>query len=324
MPYIGNQPAEQFTSFATQEFSTSATTSYTLDHAVTNENEIALFINNVRQQPGSGKAYTATGTALTLSAATASTDTMYCVFLGRALQTVNPATNSITAAMVSANAITGAKLNTDVISAQTALTSAPADTDELLISDGGVLKRIDASLVGGKDFKKLATTTISSGVAAVNFDNSVVGGYNYYQLRMSNIGVSNDADDIGIKLSGDNGSSFGAIEATRAYPQSLETSSNYNVSSAGDYSYHLLTQDSEATESTDGISGAIVDIFNASNSSNHKHMISHSFTKNQNGSYYGYWTVSRNQLTDAVNYIRINNENNTLDSGTFTLYGIES
>ena len=111
MPYIGNQPAESFTSFATQEFSTSATTSYTLDHAVTNENEIALFVNNVRQQPGSGKAYTATGTALTLSAATASTDTMYCVFLGRALQTVNPATNSISTAMISDNAVTAAKIS---------------------------------------------------------------------------------------------------------------------------------------------------------------------------------------------------------------------
>ena len=110
MAFIGNQPAESFTSFATQEFSTSATTSYTLDHAVTNENEIALFINNVRQQPGSGKAYTATGTALTLSAATASTDTMYCVFLGRALQTVTPATNSITNAMITDSTITSAKL----------------------------------------------------------------------------------------------------------------------------------------------------------------------------------------------------------------------
>ncbi len=134
MPYIGNQPSESFTSFATQEFSTSATTSYTLDHAVTNENEIALFINNVRQQPGSGKAYTATGTALTLSAATASTDTMYCVFLGRALQTVTPATNSITAAMVS----------NDLISGKDALTSSAATTDEFLISDAGTLKRIDA------------------------------------------------------------------------------------------------------------------------------------------------------------------------------------
>ena len=138
MAYIGIQPAEKFTSFATQEFSTSATTSYTLDHAVANENEIALFVNNVRQQPGSGKAYTATGTALTLSAATASTDTMYCIFLGRALQTVTPATNSITAAMV----------GNDLISGKDALTSAPADTDELLISDAGTLKRIDVSLVG--------------------------------------------------------------------------------------------------------------------------------------------------------------------------------
>ena len=139
MAYIGNQPAESFTSFATQEFSTSATTSYTLDHAVTNENEIALFVNNVRQQPGSGKAYTATGTALTLSAATASTDTMYCVFLGRALQTVTPATNSITAAMV----------GNDLVSGKDALAAEPADTDEFLVSDAGTLKRIDYSLIKG-------------------------------------------------------------------------------------------------------------------------------------------------------------------------------
>ena len=139
MAYIGIQPAEKFTSFATQEFSTSATTSYTLDHAVANENEIALFVNNVRQQPGSGKAYTATGTALTLSAATASTDTMYCIFLGRALQTVTPATNSITSAMV----------GNDLISGKTALGAEPADTDEFLVSDAGTLKRVDYSYIKG-------------------------------------------------------------------------------------------------------------------------------------------------------------------------------
>ena len=152
MPYIGPNPAESFTSFATQEFSTSATTSYTLDHAVANENEIALFVNNVRQQPGSGKAYTASGTALTLSAATASTDTMYCVFLGRALQTVTPATNSITAAMVS----------NDLISGKDALTDAPASTDELLISDAGTIKRIDVSLVGGKNTPAFQATMSSN------------------------------------------------------------------------------------------------------------------------------------------------------------------
>jgi|TARA_R110001592_G_C12888999_1_gene725512 hypothetical protein len=37
----------------------------------------------------------------------------------------------------------------DVITGTTALTEAPASTDEFLISDGGVLKRLDASHVGG-------------------------------------------------------------------------------------------------------------------------------------------------------------------------------
>ena len=167
MPYIGNQPAEQFTSFATQTFSVSATTSYTLDHAVANENEIALFVNNVRQQPGSGKAYTATGTALTLSAATASTDTMYCVFLGRALQTVTPATNSITAAMVSNNLISG----------KDALTSSPDDTDELLISDAGTLKRIDVSLVGGKNTPNFEATKTDSN-QSINHDTATKVTFN--------------------------------------------------------------------------------------------------------------------------------------------------
>jgi len=106
MAYIGNQPTDNFVTFATQNFSTSATSSYTLTHAVSNENEIALFINNVRQHPGSGKAYTATGTALTLSENTASTDVMYCIFLGRAIQSTVPNTNSITPAMLGTTAVT--------------------------------------------------------------------------------------------------------------------------------------------------------------------------------------------------------------------------
>ena len=106
MAYIGNTPTDNFVTFATQNFSTSATSSYTLTHAVSNENEIALFINNVRQHPGSGKAYTATGTALTLSENTASTDVMYCIFLGRAIQSTVPNTNSITPAMLGTTAVT--------------------------------------------------------------------------------------------------------------------------------------------------------------------------------------------------------------------------
>ena len=92
MAYIGNTPAEKFSAFSKQDFTTSATTSYTLDNPVSNANEIALFINHVRQEPTT--AYTAAGTALTLTSATTSSDDMYCVYLGKAVQTVNPASGS--------------------------------------------------------------------------------------------------------------------------------------------------------------------------------------------------------------------------------------
>jgi len=91
--YLGNQPALSYTSFAKQDFTTSATTSYTLDQPVANENEIALFINFVRQEPTT--AYSASGTTLTLTSATSASDDMYCVFLGKAVQTVNPPNGSV-------------------------------------------------------------------------------------------------------------------------------------------------------------------------------------------------------------------------------------
>ena len=192
MAYIGPLPAETFTSFATQEFSTSATTSYTLDHPVTNENELALFINNVRQQPGSGKAYTAVGTALTLSAATASTDTMYAVFLGRALQTVNPADASVGTSQLAATSVTSAKLNNDIISGTTALAEAPADKDEFLVSDNGTLKRIDFSLIkGGGMFELISTTTVSSAVSSVDFT-SLSSDFDDFRVSASQFNISSE------------------------------------------------------------------------------------------------------------------------------------
>ena len=90
MGYLGNAPGESFISFAKQVFTiVNSQTAYTLDFAVVDENELRLVINNVVQEPGTGKAYTASGTTLTLaSALTNGTDEMYCVFLGKARETV--------------------------------------------------------------------------------------------------------------------------------------------------------------------------------------------------------------------------------------------
>jgi hypothetical protein len=183
MPFIGNQPAEKYSSFQKQDFTTSATTSYTLDHPVANGNEIALFINFVRQEPTA--AYTASGTSLTLTSATSSSDDMYCVYLGKAVQTVNPPNSSVGSSQVSADLITG----------QTALASEPADTDEFLISDAGTLKRIDYSLIKGGGITNSQiwlltsnlTTTGSSSFADItaNLSESTLTGYGRLGSAMS-------------------------------------------------------------------------------------------------------------------------------------------
>ena len=64
-----------------------------MDNPVANSNELALFINFVRQEPTT--AYSASGTTLTLTSATSASDDMYCVFLGKAVQTVNPPNASV-------------------------------------------------------------------------------------------------------------------------------------------------------------------------------------------------------------------------------------
>ena len=85
MAYIGNKPADTFHTTVKQSFTAdSSTTSFTLNQSVAGENEIELFINNVRQEPGSGKAFTAAGTTLTMSEAPTTGDDMYCIFQGKA------------------------------------------------------------------------------------------------------------------------------------------------------------------------------------------------------------------------------------------------
>ena len=85
MAYIGNKPADTFHSTAKQSFTPdSSTTAFTLNHSVSNENEIELFINNVRQEPGTGKAYTAAGTTLTMNGTPQTGDDMYVIFQGKA------------------------------------------------------------------------------------------------------------------------------------------------------------------------------------------------------------------------------------------------
>jgi hypothetical protein len=128
----------------------------------------------------------------------------------------------ISTADLANTAVTGAKVNTDVISAQTALATEPADTDEFLVSDAGVIKRIDYSLIkGGGGLVHIQTQSVTSGVSSVNFENQFDSTYNTYKLFISNLQPATDLKHMGLQI--DNGSG-GFL------------TSHYNMVSSGNYS----------------------------------------------------------------------------------------
>ena len=101
MPFIGNKPSNNFVSLKRQDITGDGTASYTLDYKVASVNDILVYVNHVKQDPSSMTVY---GTSLTMGGNVSSSDDFYVIFLGQALQTVTPADNTITNAMVSSNA----------------------------------------------------------------------------------------------------------------------------------------------------------------------------------------------------------------------------
>ena len=113
MAYIGNQADTAFTSLIKQDLTGASGTSLTLTHAVANANDIALYINNVRQEPVS--AYSTNGTAVSLTGSVVSSDDIYVIYLARAIQTTVTPDGSVSTAKIADSAVTNAKINNSTI-----------------------------------------------------------------------------------------------------------------------------------------------------------------------------------------------------------------
>ena len=107
-----------------------------------------------------------------------------------------PAPAALTSSDISDGIITNAKLAQDIISADTALGAEPADTDEFLVSDAGVLKRMDYSHIkSSSDFVLLDTET---GTGTVSVDGHFSSTYQNYLLIGSHL--SNDGTDEELRM----------------------------------------------------------------------------------------------------------------------------
>jgi len=167
MPYIGKQPTIGNFQVCDAISVVNGQAAYTLQVGGVNvapesANHMLVSLNGILQKPGSS--FTISGSTMTFASNLATGDVIdFVQILGNVLDLGSPSDDTVTAA----------KLNDDIISGQTALTSAPDDTDELLISDGGTIKRIDVSLVGGKNTPSFLVTKTSN-QSISNTTNTVV------------------------------------------------------------------------------------------------------------------------------------------------------
>ena len=86
MAYLGAQPNQTLTKTTSQSFNgTGSATVFTLNRAVNTGEELEVFVENVQQEPGSGRSYTASGTTLTFDEAPPSgTGNIYVIYRGQA------------------------------------------------------------------------------------------------------------------------------------------------------------------------------------------------------------------------------------------------
>jgi hypothetical protein len=244
MAYIGNIPAEKYQTLQKQSFTTSATDTYTLSYSVTNPQDLALFINNVRQNPND--AYTVSGTTLTLSSAITSSDTMYAVFLGRAVETVAPATGSVTNAML-AGSIDESKLLGSIPNSKLANSTISVNGTSIALGASGSIStgltevdmwRLNASHTGSTVFTNweridnLNGTYVGTGMSVSSgvFTFPSTGKY-YIDLKghTENPNANNTDVDVRLQVSTDGGSNFNT------------TSSAWSQGRGSGYTYHFGT-----------------------------------------------------------------------------------
>ena len=136
--------------------------------------------------------------------------------------------DAIDATLIADDAISEEHLDATAITGSTELAATPADTDELLISDAGTLKRIDASHVLSKFVRvgNVESTTVA-------MDNFMSSSYYLYTIYASIINTATDNTFINMRF---RNSSGGVVSADRNH------SFIYTIGD-GSTDYDVLSQD---------------------------------------------------------------------------------
>jgi hypothetical protein len=219
MAYIGQAPIEQFSSVPTKDSFTGdgSTVAFDLSNqvAAAGDNSIEVFVDNVRQEPGSSKAYTlgVDGSGdmkrVTFTAAPASSAVIYVL---------NSYTNTF--ALPAFADINAAELVLDA-DGDTSITADTDDridvkvsgTDQIQIADGVVKPVTDSDVDLGTSslyFKNAYIDAITTtGNVTVGGDLTITGTTSFADTNITNVGsialdtITNDGTDITLDSGGD-------------------------------------------------------------------------------------------------------------------------
>jgi len=205
------------------------------------------------------------------------------------------------------------------------LTAEPADTDEFMVSDAGVLKRIDYSLIKGGGALTLLQSVTASSSSTVDFEGQFSTTYYTYMLFFNNVHLSADDDFLGIriKLSGVGSYHSGASAYGRAQTGTRTNGNNANTDlQTGDADYNRLPlHNGGAEQSGDWTMYGHIKILNA-NQSDYK-MISYQttcgFQGNNGAENTGMGFLSQNAEIEGIQFLT---ESGNIASGDFRLYGV--
>jgi hypothetical protein len=146
--------------------------------------------------------------------------------------------DAIDATLIADNAISEEHLDATAITASTELAATPADTDEILISDAGTLKRIDFSHLDASKFKQVATLNVTSDQGALTFASCFTSTYKNYFVVFSDLKVATNGADVNMLFhygdSNGNDSTNHNYSFLRRYPS---TTAGANEGNANDIKF---------------------------------------------------------------------------------------
>ena len=229
--------------------------------------------------------------------------------------------DAIDATKIADDAISDEHLDITAITGQTALAASPADTDEFLINDGGTLKRLDASYVGGGAWTHIVTKTASDsssidfvdGASSVVFDST----YKMYCIIGQSIVSASNNVELDLFTSNNGGTSYeSSYDETDL--RSIQGNTNAHIANSTSVIGHVGSFGNASGKNA----GIIVWCPSPSESGTFHTVFGDSVVNDDQGNVRRGMFAGQHETAEAYDAIKFEMSSGNIASGTFSLYGL--